>query len=110
MPTPRNAHAIVSVTIPLGRPEQHQSRREHDIGNCKHATPPMLVNCATDHGTEKGRHQKRTGENPEHDCPGQAETRSYGIGEDRGQIIARCPGQRLRRAERGYNDRALHPA
>jgi hypothetical protein len=40
----------------------------------------MLIDNATDRRAEKGGNQKCTGENPEHDCPGQAEPRSYGVG------------------------------
>ena len=36
--------------------------------------------------------------------------RSYGVGKDRGEIVARPPGERLRRAECSYNDRGFHPA
>jgi hypothetical protein len=70
----------------------------------------MLIDDATDRRAEKGGNQKCTGEDPEHDCPGQAEPRSYGVGKDREETVARPPGERLGRAECSYNDQSFHPA
>jgi hypothetical protein len=36
--------------------------------------------------------------------------RSYGVGKDRGEIVARPPGERLRRAECSCNDRGFNRA
>ncbi len=84
--------------------EQRQSRGKRQIGDRQHRPAADEIDLPADARAEhRGNHQRgrEGGKDP---VRGDAEVARDRIGEDRGQVIARSPGQRLRGAER-QNDR-----
>ena len=84
----------------VGEAEQGEPRGQHEVGKRQHGTAADQIDLPADARPEHGRDDKRCREGGKDPVRGNAEIARDRIGEDRGQVIARSPGQRLRRAER----------
>ena len=80
--------------------EHHQSRRQRQVGSRQHRPAADQIDLPADTRAEHCRNHQRAGERGKDPVRGNAEIAPDRIGQDRRQIIAGSPGQRLRGAER----------
>ena len=90
----------------IGEAEQRQPRGQHEVGKRQHGPAADQIDLPADARPEHGRDDQRRREGGKDPVRGDAEIARDRIGEDRRQVIARSPGQRLRGAER-HNDGKL---
>ncbi len=93
----------------VGDAEQREPGRERQVGDRQHRPAADQVDLAADARAEHGRNHQRRREGGKDPVRGNPEVVRDRIGEDRRQIIAGGPGQRLGGAER-QDDRILTPA
>ena len=106
MPMPSSSQAASSTGIEVGEAEQREPRGQRQIGDRQHRAAADQIDLPADARAEQGGDHQRGGERGKNPVRGNAEIARDRIGQDRRQIIARGPGQRLRGAER-EDDRKL---
>src|SRR6516225_9608844 len=89
--------------------EQDKPGGKNQIRKCQYAATATVVERPADGRTQHGRQQQRAREEAEYSCTRQGETLRDRVRQDRRQIVARSPGERLRGAKGCDNDRPFHP-
>ena len=84
----------------IGQTEQRQSRGQQQIGSRQYRPSTDQVDLPADTRAEQGCNHQRRRKGAKNPIRGDAEIARDRIGQDRRQIHARRPGQRLRGAER----------
>lgn len=87
------------------RGKDDETRSKHDARQRQHSAPAMTIYRAADRRTGKGRDQQGTRHRRKNPGARDADADCNWIGENRWQIVARAPGERLCGPER-RNDKA----
>jgi hypothetical protein len=88
--------------------EQDEPRRQDQIRERQHAATAAIVDRTADGRPQHRRQQQRTREQAEHSRARHTETVRDRISQDRRQVIARSPGERLRCPKGAHHDGAVH--